>query len=151
MTRVTRRTAFATVGAAATTLGLAACSPTNGQAPGDAGSGAGAGVKPTKDAAGKLSIATSKVPVGGSVIVQTGSQSTPAVAIAQPKSGTFVAHTAVCTHQGCIVAAAGAELHCPCHGSQFDAFTGKATQGPATLPLDAVAVTVNGGSVEFSA
>lgn len=96
-------------------------------------------------------MAASSVPVGGSAIVQTGSQSDPAVALAQPKSGQFVAHTAVCTHQGCIVAAAGAELHCPCHGSKFDAFTGAAIHGPATLPLDEVPVTVNGDSIEFNA
>jgi Rieske Fe-S protein len=149
MTRLTRRALFATAGAAATSVGLAACSPTNGQAPGDAGSGAG--VRPTKDAAGNTSIPTSQVPVGGSVIVQTGSQSDPAIAVAQPSSGKFVAHTAVCTHQGCIVAAAGTELHCPCHGSKFDAFTGKAIHGPATLPLDAVTVTVSGDSLEFDA
>jgi len=147
MSHVTRRALFATAGAAAATVGLAACSPTNGEAPGD--SGDASGIRPTKDASGKQAVPTSKVPVGGSVIVQTGAQSDPAVAIAQPKSGTFVAHTAVCTHQGCIVAAAGAELHCPCHGSKFDAFTGKAIHGPASLPLDAVAVTVSGDSVEF--
>ena len=147
MTRITRRAAFAMTGAGATALALAACSPTNGEAPGDTGGD----VKPTKDAAGKLSVPASQVPVGGSVVVQTGSQSDPAVAIAQPSSGKFVAHTAVCTHQGCVVAAVGKELHCPCHGSKFDAFTGKAIHGPASLPLDEVTVTVNGASLEFSA
>ncbi|AYG05526.1 Rieske (2Fe-2S) protein [Gryllotalpicola protaetiae] len=146
---MTRRTALATAGAGVVSLGLAACSPTNGQAPGDNGSGDG--VKATKDASGKTSVAASSIPVGGSIIVQTGSQSDPAIALAQPSSGKFVAHTAVCTHQGCIVAAAGAELHCPCHGSKFDAFTGKAIHGPASLPLDEVAVTVSGSSVEFDA
>ena len=147
MTRISRRAALASAGAGAVSLGLAACSPTNGQAPGDSGGG----VTATKDASGKTSVAASSVPVGGSVVVQTGSQSDPAVALAQPSSGKFVAHTAVCTHQGCIVAAAGAELHCPCHGSRFDAFTGKAIHGPARLPLDKIDVTVNGSSVEFSA
>jgi Rieske Fe-S protein len=108
-------------------------------------------VKPTKAAGGKLSVAASNVPVGGSLVVQTGSQSDPAVAIAQPQSGTFVAHTAVCTHQGCVVAAAGKELHCPCHGSKFDAFTGKVIHGPASQPLDAVTVTPSGDNLEFSA
>ncbi|GAA4171502.1 Rieske (2Fe-2S) protein [Gryllotalpicola koreensis] len=147
MTRITRRAAFAVTGAGATALALAACSPTNGHAPGDSGGD----VTPTKAASGKASVAASQVPVGGSVIVQTGSQSNPAIAIAQPKSGQFVAHTAVCTHQGCIVAAAGSELQCPCHGSKFDAFTGKATHGPATRPLDEVTITVNGSSLEFDA
>ena len=151
MSGVTRRGAFAAAGAGALAVGLAACSsPTNGRAPGDAG-GSSDAVKPTKDASGKTAVAASSVPVGGSVIVQTGSQSDPAIAIAQPSAGKYVAHTAVCTHQGCIVGAAGNELHCPCHGSKFDAFTGKAIHGPATLPLDEVAVTVNGDDIEFSA
>jgi len=147
MTHVTRRTALAIGGAAATGLGLAACSAVGGS---NGGSG-DAGVQPTKDASGKPSIAASQVPVGGSVIVQTGSGSDPAIAVAQPSKGQFVAHTAVCTHQGCIVAAAGADLQCPCHGSKFDAFTGKVVNGPASLPLDAVAVTVNGDRIEFTA
>jgi len=146
MTHVTRRTAIALTGAAATTLGLAACS-----APGGPGSNGGSsGVEATKDASGKLAVDASKVPVGGSVIVSTDSGSDPAIAVAQPKAGEYVAHTAVCTHQGCLVAAAGAQLDCPCHGSKFDAFTGKVVQGPAKLPLDAVQVAANGSSLEFT-
>ena len=147
MTHVTRRTAIALTGAAATTLGLAACTAAGGSG---ANGGSSGGVEATKDASGKLAVESSKVPVGGSVIVSTGSNSDPAIAIAQPKSGEFVAHTAVCTHQGCLVAAAGGQLDCPCHGSKFDAFTGKVINGPARLPLDAVNVTVNGSSLEFS-
>ncbi|MFC4242843.1 ubiquinol-cytochrome c reductase iron-sulfur subunit [Gryllotalpicola reticulitermitis] len=147
MTHVTRRTAIALTGAAATTLGLAACSAPGGDAPNP---GSGGGLEATKDPSGTLAVESSKVPVGGSVIVSTNAGSDPAIAIAQPKAGDFVAHTAVCTHQGCIVAAAGAQLHCPCHGSKFDAFTGKVINGPARLPLDAVQVTVNGSNLEFS-
>jgi Rieske Fe-S protein len=143
-TRITRRAAIATAGAGATALGLAACSPGGGAEPDQKE------LKATKDASGAQAVDASDVPVGGSVIVRTGSQSTPAVAVAQPKSGEFVAHTAVCTHQGCIVGAAGKELHCPCHGSQYDAFTGKVLHGPAQQPLAEVQVNVSGDSVEFS-
>jgi Rieske Fe-S protein len=149
MSGLTRRAALAAAGGGTVALGLAACTPTNGQAPGDAGDASG--VKPTRVAGGKSAIAASEVPLGGSVIVQTGSESDPAIAVAQPAKGRFVAHTAVCTHQGCIVGAAGKELHCPCHGSRYDAFTGKVLQGPARLPLDAVPVSVDGDHVEFSA
>jgi Rieske Fe-S protein len=145
MTDVTRRTAFALGGAAATTLGLAACTAGGS----DNGSGNGA-VEPTKDASGASSVAAADIPVGGSIIVQTGSNADPAIAIAQPSKGQFVAHTAVCTHQGCIVAAAGKDLQCPCHHSKFDAYTGKVVNGPASLPLDAVPVKLNGDRVEFT-
>lgn len=59
-------------------------------------------------------------------------------------NGTVVAHTAICTHQGCTVAASGA---CPCHGSKFDVQTGAVQNPPALQPLAEIAVTVSGGQV----
>jgi Rieske Fe-S protein len=57
----------------------------------------------------------------------------------------------VCTHQGCKVdKVSGGRIDCPCHGSQFDASTGKVVGGPAPTPLPAVQVTVRDGEV-FSA
>jgi len=62
-------------------------------------------------------------------------------------NGTVVGHTAICTHQGCTVAAAGADANCPCHGSKFNAATGAVLNGPALSPLAEVAVTVANGQV----
>jgi Rieske Fe-S protein len=90
-------------------------------------------------------VALSAVPVGGVVSV-TGPGGGPAV-VAQPTAGTAVAFSAVCTHLGCTVAPAGNELHCPCHGSRYDAFTGQVIRGPAPLPLPSIPVTVQGGEV----
>ncbi len=83
------------------------------------------------------------IPDGGSLIVGTGNG---AIALAR-KGQDVVAYSALCTHQGCAVAAAGAALNCPCHGSIFDAFTGAATRGPASVALTAIPVTVKDGSV----
>lgn len=45
------------------------------------------------------------------------------------------AMTAVCTHMGCTVGApVGAQITCPCHGSQYD-LNGGNTLGPAIHPL----------------
>ncbi|KQR16106.1 Rieske (2Fe-2S) protein [Cellulomonas sp. Leaf334] len=45
--------------------------------------------------------------------------------------------TAVCTHEGCIVAAVeDGQIRCPCHGSAFDAATGAVVRGPASEPLE---------------
>ena len=55
-----------------------------------------------------------------------------------------VAHTAICTHQGCTVAASGM---CPCHGSRYDVTTGAVLNGPALRPLAELPVTVSGGQV----
>jgi cytochrome b6-f complex iron-sulfur subunit len=48
---------------------------------------------------------------------------------------------------GCTVNAQGNKLSCPCHGSEFDALTGKVLRGPAASPLPSIPVTVTNGDV----
>ncbi len=62
----------------------------------------------------------------------------------------MVAFSAICTHMGCTVAPEGKRLLCPCHGSTFDAFTGKNLSGPAPSPLEKVSVRLNGSQVELA-
>jgi len=50
-------------------------------------------------------------------------------------SGNVKVFSSVCTHQGCVLAASGANLGCNCHGSEFSGFDGAVTRGPAGLPL----------------
>jgi len=87
----------------------------------------------------------SDVPVGSALAVETADGK--GVIVAQPTAGTAVAFVNKCTHSGCAVAVKGKELDCPCHGSRFDALTGKVLEGPATEPLDTFAVTVTDGAV----
>jgi cytochrome b6-f complex iron-sulfur subunit len=61
--------------------------------------------------------------------------------------GSVVGHSAICTHQGCTIAASGM---CPCHGSRFDVVTGAVQNPPANQPLAAFAVTVADGQVYAS-
>jgi len=55
-----------------------------------------------------------------------------------------------CTHAGCSFANDGGEvadgttLTCACHGSEFDLRTGEVLQGPATDPLDVMALEPEG-------
>jgi len=68
--------------------------------------------------------------------------------ITQPSSGTFMAFTAVCTHQQCTVGSvSGNVISCPCHGSQFSAKDGSVVQGPASSPLASKSITVSGGQI----
>jgi Rieske Fe-S protein len=149
MNAITRRTALALAGSSAAAVGLAACSPTGTAGSSDSSGSSEAEATPTTDASGQPAIALAEIPVGGSLIVKVDDPSDPAVAVARPKQGAVVAHTAVCTHMQCLVQAAGAELHCPCHGSRYDAFTGEVLNGPATRPLRAWPVTVSGDEVRL--
>ena len=58
------------------------------------------------------------------------------------------AFTAVCTHQQCLVGSvSGGKIHCPCHGSAFDATTGAVVNGPATTALAPIGVEIVDGEV----
>ncbi len=124
-------------------VSLAACgsssSPSTAPPAGSSSTGAPAA------AAGNTLVAVTSVPVGGAVAVSD-SNGKPVI-VAQPTAGKVVAFSAICTHMGCPVKVASAELDCPCHGSKFDALTGAVLKGPATKPLSSVAVQVKGGDI----
>ena len=88
--------------------------------------------------------ALADVPVGGSIDATINGQ--PAL-VAQPTAGQVVAFSAICTHQQCVVAAAGAEFDCPCHGSRYDAATGDVLNGPALKALSSIPVAVSGDRI----
>ncbi|HXT19102.1 MAG TPA: Rieske 2Fe-2S domain-containing protein [Gemmatimonadaceae bacterium] len=68
------------------------------------------------------------VDVGGSrAVIRTG-------------PSTFHAFSMVCTHEGCDTQVTNNRFECPCHGSVF-ANTGAVIVGPASRPLDSIAVT----------
>jgi glycine/D-amino acid oxidase-like deaminating enzyme/nitrite reductase/ring-hydroxylating ferredoxin subunit len=58
-------------------------------------------------------------------------------AVYREPQGELHAHSARCTHLGCIVRwnAAERSWDCPCHGSRFDGASGEVIQGPATRAL----------------
>lgn len=101
---------------------------------------------PGEDAVNGGQIATvSQVPVGGALAVQAADGSD--VLLTQPEAGQIHAFSAVCTHQGCIVAPGDGELACPCHQSSFDLTSGAVLGGPAPGPLAEVAVVVQEGGI----
>ena len=140
---LTRRTAIALGGAGA--LVLAGCAPGDGGVGGSAGGtdGAGSNAAPTTTP-GEEVAALADIPVGGSISAMIGDEP---VLLAQPTAGEVVAFSAICTHQQCVVAAAGERFECPCHGSAYDAATGEVLNGPALQPLPHIPVTVDGDRV----
>ena len=140
---LTRRTALAFGGAGA--LALAGCAADGGDADAAATGDSGATSTPGASAAARREVAAlADIPVGGSISAMIGEDP---VLLAQPTAGEVVAFSAICTHQKCVVAAAGERFECPCHGSAFDAATGDVLNGPALEPLSPVAVTVEGDRV----
>jgi len=118
--------------AGAAGLGLAACSSDN------SGSGSGGSQATSADLG-----AASAIPVGGGKIFAD-----QKVVVTQPEAGTYKAFSAVCTHQGCTVGTvADGLITCPCHGSQFKIADGSVANGPATDPLPAEKLAVQGGKL----
>ncbi len=82
------------------------------------------------------------VPVGGGTVYPD-----QKVVVTQPSAGQFKGFSAICTHQGCLVANVSTTINCPCHGSHFSIEDGSVASGPATRPLSEVTVTVSGGEL----
>lgn len=150
-----RRTVLAVGVVGAAGAALAACgggSSTSESSASPADTTPGAADSPTATsgggAAGSDIGAASQVPVGGAVIIAANDT---AYVVAQPEEGKFVAHSAVCPHQGCLCnRITDGEAVCPCHGSVFNAVTGEVEQGPATSGLAAAQVTVENGQLFVS-
>jgi thiosulfate dehydrogenase [quinone] large subunit len=103
----------------------------------------------TKKPAGGVKIAKAdSVPVGSAKAFTDPKTNQPAY-LMQPKAGTFLAYTAVCTHQGCTVGfdQGSNQFACPCHGARFDGTTGNVLRGPARSPLAKIKVVESGGIV----
>ena len=94
-----------------------------------------------------LSIPTSRIPVGGGVILDEAN-----FVVTQPTAGEFKAFSKMCTHQGCPVSdILGQDIHCKCHGAKFSIVDGSVTNGPATKPLKAARAVLDGDQVQVSA
>jgi thiosulfate dehydrogenase [quinone] large subunit len=104
--------------------------------------------QPGKPHGGKKIGASSDVPVGG-VLAFTNPKTNDPSYVLQPKKGTYLAYSAVCTHQGCTVGydQGSGQFACPCHGARFDASTGDAVRGPARKPLAKITVVESNGNL----
>ncbi|WP_405917414.1 Rieske (2Fe-2S) protein [Streptomyces sp. NBC_00728] len=114
-------------------LGLAACS----------GGGGGGGGTPATPTAPVVLGAESEVAKGGAQLYQDEN-----VVVSRAEDGSLKAFSSICTHAGCAInKLQGTTLVCPCHGSEFDATTGKVLRAPATVPLHELPVEEKNGKI----
>jgi Rieske Fe-S protein len=87
--------------------------------------------------------AVADVPEGGGIVLEDDE-----LVLTQPSPGQFRGFSAVCTHQGCLVAGVSdGSINCPCHGSMFDPDTGEVIAGPAPSALPERPIIVAGKDI----
>jgi cytochrome b6-f complex iron-sulfur subunit len=86
-----------------------------------------------------ISVASGSLSKNGGYLLQNG------VIVARTNSGTFIAVSSSCTHQGGTIeyTASSNSFYCPNHGAGFDA-SGNVTNGPATISLQKFNTTLTG-------
>ncbi|RSS78731.1 Rieske (2Fe-2S) protein [Streptomyces sp. WAC06614] len=148
----TRRTVLAAGAATLAGTALTACgtdAPKEKEAAGAPDQPQAAG-SPAPEAAapgGKQALGTTAdIPVGGGKVFKE-----QKVVVTQPKAGEYKAFSAVCTHQGCAVSSVkDGHIVCPCHQSLFKVADGSVAGGPATRPLPAAKITVEGTNITLA-
>jgi Rieske Fe-S protein len=131
---VSRRAVLAGAAAVGAVSALAAC-----------GDSASSGTSATAQTS-PVTVKAADIPVGGGKIYQD-----TQIVVTQPTAGSYKAFSAICTHQGCVVAKVDATtITCTCHNSMFSAIDGSVKQGPATSALPAKTVTANGADLTVS-
>lgn len=71
------------------------------------------------------------------------------LAVSRTEDGSLIAHSAVCTHMGCLVGWNGLDRtwDCPCHGSRFDEF-GEVLSGPAVHAMETKELSFGGTRIK---
>ncbi|MDQ1702294.1 MAG: hypothetical protein QOF57_1546 [Frankiaceae bacterium] len=159
MTDITRRRVIVGAGAALGAAAVAGCASKATHAV-DSSTGTATGGSPTAGATAGGSSASSSaganggslelqvgpladIPVGSGKLVTAGGND---LVVTQPVAGQPSVFVNRCTHAGCKVAIAGAQLICPCHESRFD-LNGAVLNGPATQPLPQAILRVDNGQI----
>ncbi|KUI39007.1 (2Fe-2S)-binding protein [Mycobacterium sp. IS-1496] len=135
-----RRHVVAGAGLGTLAAALTACGGSGGGSGGEEPAEQTTGAPAGGEATGRALAKVADVPVGSGVIVED-------LVVTQPTPGAFTGLSRVCTHKGCRVSeVVGAEIVCPCHGSRYH-LDGSVANGPATSPLSAKPVAVQGEDI----
>ena len=139
---ISRRTVIMSTGlAAAAIAGLSSCTTygsapvTEPSAPATSGEGSGGSGQ-------GLTAKVADIPVGSGKVFPDAQ-----TVITQPKEGEFKAFSSICTHQGCPVASVTDTINCDCHGSKYSITDGSVVNPPATKPLPAKTIKVDGDTL----
>jgi len=87
----------------------------------------------------------------GALATNGGSLLKSGVIVARTLTGTFIAVSAACTHEGTTVQfqSANTNFYCPNHGAKFSQ-TGSVTNGPASKALTLYKTTLTGTSLRVT-
>ncbi|MEU6685547.1 Rieske (2Fe-2S) protein [Streptomyces sp. NPDC046832] len=141
----TRRTVLLATGATSVAALVAACGG-GGDDSGSESTSSPTGEGATSGPGGGVLANIDEIPVGGGKIFKD-----EKVVVTQPEQGRFKAFSAICTHQHCLVGSVSdGTINCPCHGSKFKIADGAVAHGPATRPLPAEQITVEGNSIRMT-
>ncbi|WP_223773404.1 Rieske (2Fe-2S) protein [Streptomyces sp. 135] len=144
--RPRRRTVVATIGGAGLAAALTACGADGDSGGDDSTAPAGAESSGGDGATGTVLARTGDIPVGGGKIFKE-----EGVVVTQPTKGEFKAFSNLCTHKRCpVTSVEGGTINCPCHGSKFSIADGGVEQKPATRPLPAAEISVDGDSIRLA-
>lgn len=140
--QATRRGVFVGAGAVGAASLLAACG-------GEDAPTVSASTTPTtaaQAASGTLVAKTADIPVGGGKIFPE-----QGVVVTQPTANVFVGFDAICTHQQCVLTSvADGKINCACHFSAFAINDGGVLSPPASRPLKAKELKVEGDEIRLA-
>ncbi|GHH28615.1 Rieske (2Fe-2S) protein [Streptomyces lanatus] len=152
VSKPSRRTVVAAVGAAGLAVALTACGSDDEASGSSTEQGAAAGGGATTEAGagagggGAALAKTADIPEGSGKVF-----SDEKVVVSQPAAGDFKCFSTICTHQNCPMTDLKEDtLSCACHGSQFSVLDGSVKKGPATQPLAAKEISVSGDSITLA-
>jgi nitrite reductase/ring-hydroxylating ferredoxin subunit len=144
--KATRRGVFAGAGAVGAASLLAACGGEDAPTVSASTAPTTATTTAAKGASGTVVAKTADIPVGGGKIFPE-----QGVVVTQPTANVFVGFDSICTHQQCVLTSVSdGKINCACHFSAFAINDGGVLSPPASKPLTAKELKVEGEEIRLA-